>query len=96
MESHCIRPSQLEPHQIVDDELMERLQQERCAPQRRPVQFLTLLVAKCLLNDPDTELRGFRVHLILWVFQVSKESLYRLLQFLTGDLPSIPYTFGVL
>ena len=49
-----------------------------------------------LLDDPDTELRGFRVHLILCVFQVSKESIYRLLQFLASNLSPVPYTFGVL
>ena len=76
MESHCIRPSQFEPNQIVDNKLMERFQQEGGAAQRCSIQFLSLLVAQCLLDDPNAELWGLRVHFVFLVIQISEKPFY--------------------
>lgn len=96
VEPQHIRPGQLETHQVVDDELVEWLQQERLPAEGRPVQPLALLVAEGRLDYPEAELRVLGVQVVGGVLQVPEEPSHCLLKLRAGDFPSVPYGFGVL
>lgn len=67
MEPQNVGPFQFEPHQIVDDEFMEWLQQKRRTPQRRSVQPLALLMANRFFNDLDAKFRVLKIQFIVWI-----------------------------
>lgn len=62
MESDQLGPGELKSHQIINDEFVEGLQEERLPPQRRSIQAFPLLVAQGLFDDPNAEFRGLVVH----------------------------------
>ena len=55
-----LRAGQVKAHDVVDDELVVRQEQKRCAAKRRRVQELALLVADHRLDDGDDLVRGLR------------------------------------
>ena len=52
-----ISARQLEAQEVIDYELVERLQQERGTSQWFPVEPLALLMTYCFFDDLNTELR---------------------------------------
>ena len=70
MESLNICSGIVEAEQIVNDELVKRLQQERHAPKRFAVQRFALLMADRLLDDLNDELCVLRFEIKLRSFQI--------------------------
>ena len=64
---------------IVNYKLVKWLKQEWFSAERRSVKSFALLMAYRLFDDLDAEFRVPVSHLILWILQISKESVNRLL-----------------
>ena len=90
MESDDIRPREMKAHDIVDAEHLPGLKQKRLASHRGPVECFTLLVAQCLFDDLDAELRPAVLDLVVRIFEVAKKAVDSLPELRAGGFPAAP------
>lgn len=95
MEPFYIGSGYIEAEQIVYDEFVERLQEERLTSQRSSVNRFTLLMTQCFFDDLYDKLRILRTEVKCRIFEVRKESFNSLLQLFARDFFTAPNRIAV-
>ena len=79
MEPYYLRTGQFESDQVVYNKLLPCFELERLSSHRSTVYRFALLMAQCLLDDVDTEVRRDMIHHVVRVIKVGEKPIYGLL-----------------